>query len=79
MKIVTKAFFLEVNVQYPEKLDDLLNDLLFLPERMKIEKVNKLVAYLHNKKVEYVTHVRNLNQALDPRLVFQKKYDSVLK
>ena len=79
MKIVTKAFFLEVNVQYPEKLDDLLNDLLFLPERMKIEKVNKLVAYLHNKKVKYVTHVRNLNQALDPRLVFQEKYDSVLK
>ena len=36
----------------------------FLPERMKIEKVEKLVANLHDK-TEYVTHVRNLKQALN--------------
>ena len=34
---------LKVDVQYPEKLHDLHNDLPFLPERMKIEKVEKLV------------------------------------
>ena len=33
------GYFLEVDVQYPEKLHDLQNDFLFLPERMKIEKV----------------------------------------
>ena len=52
--------FLEVDVQYPEKLHDLHNDLPFLPERMKIEKVEKLVANLHDKS-EYVIHIRNLN------------------
>ena len=39
--------FLEVDVQYLEKLHELHNDLLFLPERMKIEKVQNLVANLH--------------------------------
>ena len=43
--------FLEVDVQYPAKLHDLHNDLPFLPKRMKIEKVEKLVANLHDKKI----------------------------
>ena len=39
----------EDDVQYTEKLHELHNDLPFLPERMKIEKVKKLVANLHDK------------------------------
>ena len=39
-----EGYFLEV-VQYPEKLHQ-LHDLSFLPERMKIEKVEKLVTNL---------------------------------
>ena len=46
------------------------NDLPFLPERMKIEKVEKLVSYLHDK-TEYVIHLRNLRQALNHELVFK--------
>ena len=34
-----EGYFLEVGLKYPEKLHELHNDLLFLPERMKIEKV----------------------------------------
>ena len=37
-----EGYFLEVDVQYLEKLHELHNDLPFLPERMKIEKVEKL-------------------------------------
>ena len=44
-----EGYFLEVDLQYLEKLHELHNDLPFLPERMKIEKVKKLVANLHNK------------------------------
>ena len=33
-----EGYFLEVDVQYPEDLHKLHNDLPFLPERMKIEK-----------------------------------------
>ena len=38
-----EGYFLEVDAQYPDKLHELDNDLPFLPERMKIEKVQKLV------------------------------------
>ena len=44
-----KGYFLEVDVQYTEKLQELHNDLPFLPERMKIGKLEKLVASLHDK------------------------------
>ena len=63
-----EGYFLEVDVQYLEKLHELHNDLPFLPERMKIEKVEKLVANLHDK-TEYVIHIRNLKQALNHGLV----------
>ena len=66
-----EGYFLEVDVQYLEKLHALHNDLLFLPEKMKIEKVEKLVASLDNK-TEYVIHIRNLKQALHHGLVLKK-------
>ena len=53
-----KGYFLEVDVQYLEKVHELHNDLPFLPERMKIEKVKKLAPNLHNK-AEYLIHIRN--------------------
>ena len=66
-----EGYFLEVNVQYPEKLHELRNDLPFLPEIMKTEKVEKLVINLHDK-TEYVIHIRNLKQALNQGLVLKK-------
>ena len=44
-----KGYFLEVDVQCPEKLHKLHNDLPVLPERMKIEKVEELITNLHDK------------------------------
>ena len=46
-----KRYFFEVYIQYPEKLHELPNDLPVLLERMKIGKVEKLIATLHDKKV----------------------------
>ena len=66
-----KGYFLEVDIQYPEKLHDFYKDLPFLPERMKIEKVEKLVANLHDK-TEYVIHIRSLKHALNHELVLKK-------
>ena len=45
-----KGYILEVNVKYPKRLHKLHSDLLFLPERMKINKCKKLVYNLSNKK-----------------------------
>ena len=38
---------------------------------MKIEKVEKFIASLHDK-TEYVIHIENLGQALNHRLVLKK-------
>ena len=45
-----KAYMLEVDVDYPSKLHKLHSDMPFLPERMKINKTQKLVCNLHDKK-----------------------------
>ena len=66
-----EGYFLEVDLQYLEKLHELHNDLLFLTERMKIEKVEKLVANLHDK-TEYIIHIRSLKEALNHGLVLKK-------
>ena len=68
-----KGYFLEVDVQYLEKLHEFHNDLPFLPQRIQTEKVEKLVADMHDK-TEYIIHIRNLKQALDHGLVLEKVY-----
>ena len=44
-----------------------------MSERTNIEKVEKLVADLHDKK-EYVIHIRNLNQALNHELILKNEH-----
>ena len=58
-------------------MHELHNDLPFLPERIKIEKVKKVVTNLH-VKTEYVIHIRNLNQALNHGLLL-KNVHKVIK
>ena len=43
---IVKGYILEVDVEYPK---DLFNH-SFLPERKKIEKYNKIVCNIHDKK-----------------------------
>ena len=66
-----EGYFLEFDVQNLEKLHEPHNDLPFLLRKMKIEKVEKLVANLHDK-TEYVIHIRNLRKALNYGLVLKK-------
>ena len=68
-----EGYFLEV---YVEKLHGCHNDLPFLPEKMKIEKIERLVAKLHNK-TEHVIHIRNLKQALNHGLVLKKVHREI--
>ena len=68
--------FFEDDVQYLEKLHERHCNLPFLPERMKIEKVEQLVADLQDK-TEYVIHIRNLKQALNRGLVLKKVHQVI--
>ena len=63
-----KVYILEVDVEYSKNLHDLHSYLPFLPERMTIDKCNKLVCNLYDKK-SYVVHIRSLKQALNHGLI----------
>ena len=51
-----KGYIFEADVKYPKRLHDLHSDLPFLPKRMKIDKCEKLVCNLHDKKRLCCTH-----------------------
>ena len=65
-----KGYILEVDVKYPKNLYDLHSELPFIPEKMKIDKCNKLVCNLYDKKT-YVVHIRSLKQALNHGLILK--------
>ena len=56
-----KGSNLEVDVEYPKKLRSVHSDLPFLPERMKINKFEKLVCNTRNKE-NYIIHTVSLKQ-----------------
>ena len=65
------GYLLEVDVEYPRELHNHHNDLLFLCEKIKVNRVEKLVPNLYDKE-KYVLHVKALKQALDHGLVLKE-------
>ena len=53
-----------VDITNLKELYELHKDLPFLPERIEVNKVNKLVASVHDKN-NYVIHIHALKQALN--------------
>ena len=70
VKLENKDYLLEADVKYPKELHDSHNDLPFMCEKMKINKVEKLVPNLYDKE-KYVIHLRALTQALEHGLVLE--------
>ena len=66
-----RGYILEVDVDYPNELQNLHSDLPFLPERMVINNTKKLVCNLQDKK-NYVVHINVLKKALDHGLKLRK-------
>ena len=66
-----EGYFLEVDIEYPKQLFGSHKELWFLPERRKLEKVEKLVCSTEDKE-KYVIHIRALKQALNQGLKFKK-------
>ena len=65
------GYLLEVNIEYPKMLFNSHKDLPFLPERKKVEKVEKLICSIEDKE-KYVIHIRALKQALSHELKLKK-------
>ena len=66
-----KGYIFEVDVEYPKKLRSVHSDLPFLPERMKINKCEKLVCNTCDKE-NYVIHIVSLKQALNHGLILKR-------
>ena len=66
-----KGYLLEVDISYPSELHESHNDLPFLPEKMELSGVTKLVPNLYDKE-KYVVHIAALDQALQHGLVLGK-------
>ena len=71
-----KGYLLEVDVKYPANLHDSHNDLPFMCERMEINRVEKLVPNLRDKK-NYIIHIRVLNQALKHGLIPERIHRAI--
>ena len=71
-----KGYLPEVDVRYSLDLQDSHNDLPFMCERMEINKVEKLVPNLCDKK-GYVIHIRALDQALNHGLVLERVHQAI--
>ena len=65
------GYFIDVDVEYSKKLWSSHKELPFLPERRKLEKVEKLVCSVEDKE-KYVMHIRALKQALNNGLKLKK-------
>ena len=61
---------LEVDLEYPKSLHDLHSDYPLAPEQVKVNKVDKLIPNLRNKK--YIVHYENLKQYLSLGLKLTK-------
>ena len=66
-----RGYLLEVDVSYPRELHDSHNDLPFMCNRMKINRVEKLIPNLYYKR-KYIIHIKALKQAIDHGLVLER-------
>ena len=60
-----------MDIEYPKQLFGSHKELPFLPERKKLEKLEKLVCSIEDKE-KYVIHIRALKQALNNGLKLKK-------
>ena len=67
------VYFFEVDIEYPKELFNKHQDLPFLPNREKINKVEKLINSIQYKE-KYVIHISALKQALNHGSVLKKVY-----
>ena len=70
-KDCNRGYFLEVDFDYPKELFNFHTDLPFLPERKKVENIEKLICSIEDKE-KYVIHIRALKQALHNGLKLKK-------
>ena len=67
---------LEVDLEYPRSLHDLHSDYPLAPEQIEVNKIQKLIPNLGDKK-KYILHYENLKQYLSSRLRLTNIYRGI--
>ena len=65
------GYLFYVDIEYPHTLRDKHRDMPFLPDRMLVNKVNKLICSEYDK-TNYSVHILSLEQALKQGLMLKK-------
>ena len=65
------GYLFYVDIEYPHTLRDKHRDMPFLPDRMLVNKVNKLICSEYDK-TNYSVHILSLEQALKQGLILKK-------
>ena len=66
-----KGYIIELDLEYPKELHDLHNSYPLAPEKIKINKVDKLISNLYDK-TNYICHIKNLQLYVDLGLKIKK-------
>ena len=75
-KDTNQGFIFEVDLEYPSSLWKSHNDYPLAPERIKIDKVDKLICSFLPKK-NYVLHYKNLKQYLEEGMILKKVHRGI--
>ena len=75
-KDTNNGFIFEVDLDYPSSLWDSHNDYPLAPEKIKIDKIDKLICSFLPKK-HYVLHYRNLKQYLEEGMILKKVHRGI--
>ena len=75
-KDTNQGFIFEVDLDYPKSLWDSHNDYPLAPEKIKIDKIDKLICSFLPKK-HYVVHYKNLKQYLQEGMILKKVHKGI--
>ena len=75
-KDTNQGFIFEVDLDYPKSLWDSHNEYPLAPEKIKVDKIDKLICSFLPKK-HYVLHYKNLEQYLKEGMIRKKVYRGI--
>ena len=75
-KDANRGFIFEVDLDYPKSLWDSHNDDPLAPEKLKVDKIDKLICSFLPKK-HYVLHYKNLKQYLQEGMILKKVHRGI--
>ena len=75
-KDANQGFIFEVDLDYPKTLWDSHNDYPLAPEKIKIDKIDKLICSFFPKRY-YVVHYKNLTQYLHEGMILKKVHRGI--